>query len=89
MEIPAPLMSGTITYFVLTLLACFAGIGMGVTGKLDKENASYVTVSYVFACLLVPSIIPPCCACVYTNAPVVIFCGLIFACAEYLRSCRS
>lgn len=40
MEIPAPLMSGTITYFVLTLLACFAGIGMGVTGKMDKENAS-------------------------------------------------
>lgn len=42
MEIPAPLMSGTITYFVLTMLAVFAGMAMGVTGKMNKENASYV-----------------------------------------------
>lgn len=53
MEIPAPLMSGTITYFVLTLLAVFAGIGMGVTGKMDKENASYVSYCSPLAIALV------------------------------------
>ncbi|KUG00356.1 Small cysteine rich protein SCR76 [Phytophthora nicotianae] len=42
MEVPAPLLSGSITYLVLTLLACFAGIGMGVTGKMSRENSSYV-----------------------------------------------
>ncbi|TYZ57982.1 hypothetical protein PybrP1_008437 [[Pythium] brassicae (nom. inval.)] len=43
MEIPAPLVSGSITYFVFTLLAVFAGISMGVTGKMNKENASIFT----------------------------------------------
>ncbi|ETI56463.1 hypothetical protein F441_00972 [Phytophthora nicotianae CJ01A1] len=43
MEVPAPLLSGSITYLVLTLLACFAGIGMGVTGKMSRENSSIFT----------------------------------------------
>lgn len=42
MEVPAPLLNGSITYLVLTLLACCAGVGMGITGKLSRENASYV-----------------------------------------------
>ncbi|KAG6972319.1 hypothetical protein JG688_00004053 [Phytophthora aleatoria] len=42
MEVPAPLLNGSITYLVLTLLTCFAGIGMGVTGKMSRENSSYV-----------------------------------------------
>lgn len=42
MEVPAPLLNGSITYLVLTLLACCAGIGMGITGKLSRENSSYV-----------------------------------------------
>lgn len=33
-------MSGTITYMFLTLMAMGAGITMGVTGKMGRENAS-------------------------------------------------
>jgi hypothetical protein len=43
MELPAPLVSGTITYIVLTLLAMGAGVGMGVTGKMTRDNAMYGT----------------------------------------------
>ncbi|KAF1772233.1 hypothetical protein GQ600_5953 [Phytophthora cactorum] len=43
MEVPAPLLNGSITYLVLTLLTCFAGIGMGVTGKMSRENSSIFT----------------------------------------------
>jgi V-type H+-transporting ATPase subunit e len=40
MSLPAPFISGTVTYLVLTLLAVFAGVAMGITGKMGKENAS-------------------------------------------------
>ncbi|RMX64883.1 hypothetical protein KXD40_005691 [Peronospora effusa] len=40
MEIPAPLMNGSMMYLMLTLLTCFTGIGMGVTGKMSRENSS-------------------------------------------------
>ncbi|GLE04236.1 hypothetical protein PINS_up013147 [Pythium insidiosum] len=43
MEVPTPLISGSITYLVLTLLAMGAGIGMGVTGKMTRDNASIFT----------------------------------------------
>ncbi|TDH72178.1 hypothetical protein CCR75_006112 [Bremia lactucae] len=43
MEVPEPLMNGSITYLVLTLLTCFAGIGMGITGKMSRENSSIFT----------------------------------------------
>ncbi|DAZ97542.1 TPA: hypothetical protein N0F65_003028 [Lagenidium giganteum] len=43
MAYPAPLVSGTITYIVLTLLAMIAGIILGATNRMTKENASVFT----------------------------------------------
>lgn len=76
MEIPAPLLNGSITYLVLTLLACCAGVGMGITGKLSRENSSYVS----FIRRLSP------CA---EWLSIDMFCGDYFASLAYLRCWRS
>lgn len=43
MEIPPPFVSGTVVYLMLTVLAMASGIVMGITGKLNRENAQYVS----------------------------------------------
>lgn len=42
MDMPAPLLSGSIAYLFFTTSAMVSGIALGISGKLDRETTQYV-----------------------------------------------
>ncbi|KAL0586438.1 hypothetical protein ABG067_003824 [Albugo candida] len=48
MDMPAPLLSGSITYLFFTTSAMVSGIALGISGKLDRETTQiYITLSFM------------------------------------------